>query len=130
MARTKKVVPPALTCVECFHTRSYELLTIDAPLVPGKLPAKAKGAIVRVRIGPEWTEEEIAYTRDTLAIHARSVTMMPRPRAQVVPDAVHAVSAFSANRVQLVSDLVESSASPDKVTLKRIVDEISAEVGL
>ncbi len=116
---------------------SRRLLTIEAEdkLWDAKrrsAVAGIDGAIVRLRPPAAATDEQVEVLRAFFEkAGAERVTVLPRPRADVVPADAHEKSRTSAvGARRAVESLVEESNSRDKSALGKLCERVMAEVGL
>lgn len=118
---------------------SRELHTIDSnhpywskPPTPRAKDPSVVGAIVRLRPPASATDEQVEAMRKLFAkAGAERVTVLPRPRAEVVPANAHDRACEKAiGARQAVLSLVEESNSKDKKALGGLCERVMAEVGL
>lgn len=111
-----------------------ELLTVppDAPIWGGSPPSyrtKVAGAIVRLRPPEKATDDDVEEIRKFfLGKGAAKVTVLPRPRAELLPSKVEKAKAVGAR--EAVTALVAESNSRDRESLHRLCEKIMGEVGL
>lgn len=112
---------------------SRELVTVEPtePFWAGTLPKrKYDGAIVRLRPPATAGDEDVAAARLFFEKRgAERVIVLPRPRAEVVPqESISATTSESARAAVLA--LARESNSTDRNALAAFVEEIMAEEGL
>lgn len=111
-----------------------ELLTVpvDSPLwskgiFNSRVPIG--GSIVRLRPPETATDDEVEDARKFfLNAGAAKVVVLPRPRAELLPEKAPKAKAVGAR--DAVVALVEESNSKDKDALRKLCDRVMGEVGL
>lgn len=111
-----------------------ELYTVatDSPLWGGSPPRKLsrfKGAIVRLRPPETASDDTVEEIRQFFLKHeAAKVIVLPRPRAELLPEKVTKAKAVGAR--EAVTALIEESNSKDRGALRTLCEKVMGEVGL
>jgi hypothetical protein len=91
-----------------------------------------RGAIVRLRPPATATDDDVARVRDCYEkLGAERVSVLPRPKAEVVPARVAREAPARAESARAaVLALVEEANTKDRATLRSLCEMVMAEVGL
>lgn len=89
------------------------------------------GAIVRLRPPATATDAEVERSRKAFEeAGAARVTVLPRPRAELLPEKAAGAPQKAVGAREAVLSLVEESSSKDKGALRALCEKVMAEVGL